>query len=886
MQKRKLYTIVIFSALLFLSSPGAEANTPPVLVSDIDGAGAFPLAANHHAASIYYSPGEFSGVIRAIGDLQNDIERVTHYKPGVYGSDSFPAMPVIIGTIGKNKWIDRLIGLGSIKAEDLKGKWESFVITTVANPFPGVQRALVIAGSDKRGSIFGIYELSKQLGVSPWYWWADVPVQKRSAAYILPAYFASGEPKVKYRGIFINDENPAMQEWARLKFGGMNSKMYGHVFELMLRLRANLLWPGMWGAFKEYAPGPTIVRNEKGEYEGNSFNEDDPDNPRLANEYGIIMGTSHHEPMQRSQQEWIRNKQNYGNGEWNYVTNKEGIRKFFREGIENTKNYESLITMGMRGDDDKPMADAGSAEANFRVLEGIMKDQRAIIEQVTQKPAAKTPQVWTLYSEVLEYFDQGMKVPDDMIIVLCDDNWGNVRRLPDLKGKKHPAGYGMYYHAAYYGAPRAYKWLNVTQIQHVWEQMQLTYSYGVDKLWILNVGDLKPMEFPMSFFLDMAWNPEQFDQNNLFRYTVDFCAQQFGNGQAREAARILNDYSKYAHRITPEMLDEKTYNLENGEFKMVTDELLALEARALRQFHTLDTAYRDAYIQLLLYPVQALANLYDMYYALAMNRKLAADKDTTANFWADEVAACFMRDSLLTSDFHTRVANGKWNRMMQQTHIGYTKWHGPQYNVMPRVTRIQPEEMINGSYLFSEKSNVVVMEAAHYYKSQSSAGTAWSVIPGLGRTLSGLELLPPNLPVEGASLTYKMQLKSKADSVKVLLVFSTVMPFIKGGSRVTAGFKGGAEKSKVINDQLTWKNNYSIMYPTAAARVIETSMYLPLPPDKNGWYELDIYPHTPGMVLQKVIVDCGGYEKTFLHMNESPHYREPATIASPDSTRP
>ena len=401
---------------------------------------------------------------------------MTGKKPGIVAAGVLAKNEIVIGTLGKSKVIDELVSSGKLDTKDLKEKWESFVIATIENPKPNVKKCLVIAGSDKRGTIYGIYEISRQLGVSPWYWWADVPAMKRPSAYVLKGRYSSGEPKVKYRGIFINDEEPAFGGWARAKFGGINSKMYAHMFELLLRLRANYMWPAMWGK---------------------AFNEDDPENPRLADEYGIVLGTSHHEPMMRAQKEWDTHLKEYGNGEWNYKTNESGLKKFWEDGLERNKNYENIITMGMRGDGDLPMTDAGSAEENFKLLERIMNDQRKIIEKVTHKPAKETPQIWALYSEVLDYFDKGMKVPDDMIIVLCDDNWGDVRRLPELGKKKHPGGYGIYYHVDLHGAPRAYQWLNMTEIPHMWEQLQLTYSYGVDKIWILNVGDLKPDEYPI-----------------------------------------------------------------------------------------------------------------------------------------------------------------------------------------------------------------------------------------------------------------------------------------------------------------------------------------------------------------------------------------------------
>jgi hypothetical protein len=834
----------------------------------------FPIVCNTQQVSpIRFDTNDHKGVIRAIGDLQADIERVTSLRPKLVNDEPLAEYEIIIGTLGHCKLLDQLVKSKKLDLNDLKGKWERFVIATIDNPIPNSKKCVVIAGSDKRGTIYGIYELSQQLGVSPWYWWADVPVKQRSSAYVKSGRHLSDEPKVKYRGIFINDENPCMQRWAREKFGGMNSQMYAHVFELILRLRGNCLWPAMWGSFLEHKPMIPILKDENGVYHGNSFNEDDPGNPRLADEYGIVMGTSHHEPMQRSQQEWIRNKHIYGNGQWNYVTNKDGIQQFFRDGIANAKNYECLVTMGMRGDEDRPMEDAGSAEANFRVLEGIMADQRNIIDEVAGKSASNFQQVWTLYSEVLDYFDQGMHVPDDMIIVLCDNNWGDVRRLPELGGKKHPGGYGMYYHAGYYGGPRASKWLNITQISQMWEQMHLTYQYGVDKVWILNVGALKPNEYAMDFFLNMAWNPDAFNEKNLDRYAQLFCGQQFGDVYAMEAARIIDAYCKYISRIFPELLDHRTYNLVSGEFKMVKNEFMELEARALRLFIDLPAHYRDTYKQLVLYPVQAMANLYDMYYAVAMNQKLAAEKDIKANFWADHVVDCFRRDSILSANYNHQMANGKWNHMMDQVHFGYTAWHGPEFNIMPNVERLLPDDAICGGYVFRENKGVVVIEAEHYYRTNQGNHASWTVIPDMGRTLSGITLMPYTEKTDGSSILYKMNITPPSDSIKVWLFFDSTMPFKKGGHQVAASFDGGAEKIWNINSELTWKNVYNKMYPTGAARMIETYAMLELPQSTADTQVLKIRLLDPGMVLYKIVVDNGGYEHTFLKMDESPSTR-------------
>ncbi len=854
---RYLSLLGLLNIFMCTSAPAQQITglTSNIIIDKTENNQDFPIVGKDRTiATIRYDINDYKGVIRAIGDLQNDIDSVTGVKPKLITSGAFANYEIIIGTLGKSKLIDNLVSSRKLDTKDLKGKWESFVIATIKNSKPGEKQSLVIAGSDKRGTIYGIYELSRQLGVSPWYWWADVPAKKRSEAYVLAGRYSSGEPKVKYRGIFINDEAPCFTGWTKEKFGGVNSKVYTRMFELLLRLRANYLWPAMWG---------------------NAFNEDDPDNPRLADEYGIVMGTSHHEPMMRAQREWGNHRKEYGNGEWNYTTNEAGLKKFWEDGLERNKNYEQIVTMAMRGDGDLPMKDAGNAEDNFKLLEKIMKDQRSIIEKVTKKPASQTPQIWALYSEVLEYFDQGMKVPDDVTILLCDDNWGDVRRLPELNRKKHPGGYGMYYHVDLHGAPRAYQWLNMTQIPHMWEQLQLTYSYGVDKVWILNVGDLKPNEYPMDFFLNMAWNPTSFNENNLGEYARKFCEEQFGASEAVEAADILSTYCKYAARVTGEMLDQKTYNLESGEFLQVKDAYMALEARAVRQYAILPANGKDAYMELILHPVRAMANLYDMYYAVAMNTKLAGEKDLKANYWADRVENCFKRDAELSKDYNLNVAGGKWNHIMDQTHIGYKSWDEPRGgNVMPKIIRVKPEEAKIGGYIFNERNGVVVMDAEHYFDKQANAKTNWTVIPDLGRTLSGIALMPYTQKTDGSSLSYRMMLNSKSDSIKLRIFFDSTLPFKKGGQSVAASFDGGTEKVWNINEDLNWKNNYSKMYPAAAARMIETVTSFALPSNADGMHVLTIRPLDPGVVIYKIVVDNGGYVKTFLQMPESPYNKQ------------
>ena len=421
------------------------------------------LVNGNDKVEIYMDANDCRGVSYAANALVKDIRNVSGSQATITSNRK---ATILVGTIGHSAAIDQLVKQKRINGNLLKGKREKFIITVVDNQ-------LVIAGSDRRGTIYGIYELSQQMGVSPWYDWADVPVEYHDSIFVNRGTYTDGEPAVRYRGIFLNDEAPCLTSWVKNTYGTGygDHRFYQRVFELVLRLRGNMMWPAMWGW---------------------AFYADDAENEKTADEMGVVMSTSHHEPMARNHQEYARNRQGWG--PWNYQKNKANLQKFFREGIERMKGTEQIVTIGMRGDGDEAM----SAEADTKLMSQIINDQRKIIADVTGRKASETPQVWALYKEVLDYYDKGMKVPDDVTLLLCDDNWGDVRRVPNAKERKHKGGWGLYYHVDYVGAPRNSKMLNVTPVQNPWEQLTLAYENGIDRLWILNVGDLKPMEYPIS----------------------------------------------------------------------------------------------------------------------------------------------------------------------------------------------------------------------------------------------------------------------------------------------------------------------------------------------------------------------------------------------------
>ena len=972
-----------FCLLTIFTAPAARSQD---MVSEKLSGGDFPIVTASGLTAIYVDPKDYWLVGRAARMLQEDIRRVCGQTPALLTeipTANRIANLIIVGSVDSSAAMRRLVSRGVISSA-LHGKWESYVLKTVQHPFAGADRALVIAGSDRRGTAYGVLELSRQMGVSPWYWWADVPVEQKNALYFHGGPYESGSPAVKYRGFFINDEAPALSGWVHEKYGGFNHQFYEKVFELLLRLKANYLWPAMWGS---------------------AFNADDPDNPILASQYGIVMGTSHHEPMLRAQQEWKR----YGSGPWNYQTNALVLDSFWKKGIRNMDHHESIVTVGMRGDGDLPMEE----QSNIELLEKIVADQRAIIAGVTHKPPAATPQSWALYKEVQEYYDKGMRVPDDVTLLLCDDNWGNVRKLPRPAEPARGGGYGMYYHFDYVGGPRNYKWLNTNSISRVWEEMNLSKSYGDDRIWIVNVGDIKPMEFPISFFLDYAWDPKQWPASRLPEYTRRWAAEQFGHPFADSIAYILDTYTKYNSRRKPELLSPDTYSLMNyREAETIVGNYNELAGQALSIGQQLPAACRDAYFELVLYPVLACANLNELYVSAAKNRLYASQGRSATNDLARRVRALFDRDSILAVEYNRGTAGAKWNHMMDQTHIGYTYWQEPRYNNMPEVRTI---DSMNGEgsswgvaiegatswwpggsrgadarlnlgkgasrYIeifnrrntpfvytirpgadwirvssnggevgreervtiaidwsrvpaghqeapvtitgpdsvrlpitvvsdkpaseappefpgFVEADGYVAMEAPHYTRAVGNPAIGWQVIPGLGRTLSGVQVSPVTAPAQTPAgnnprLEYQIWF-SDTGTFNVGAWFSPILAFNRQPVRYAVSFDD--EQPQIIDVSAgnempgTWDKM------VADNIRISTTMHRITRP---GIHVLKYWLVDPGPVLQRIVIDCGGLKPSYLGPPETltgkglkDYYKDyfpvgvavsAATVAGPDT---
>ncbi|GAA4506076.1 hypothetical protein GCM10023172_34860 [Hymenobacter ginsengisoli] len=840
-------TTLRHGALLLLLPALAVAQQPAAplaehYISTKKMTGSFPLVADGKAATLYASASDWPGVLRTLHDVQADVKRVTGLEPALRTDAPSGARPVVlVGTLGHSPLIDKLVHAGKLNPSELRGKWEKFIVQTVANPMPGVASALVVAGSDKRGTIYGLYDLSQQMGVSPWYWWADVPTPHQSSLYVAAGRHTQGEPKVKYRGIFINDEAPAFSGWAKEKFGGVNHGAYEHMFELILRLKGNYLWPAMWG---------------------NAFSDDDKTDPVLADTYGIVMGTSHHEPMDRAQQEWKR----YGTGAWNYQTNAPVLQEFWRQGIRNMGTKETLVTIGMRGDGDEPM----SRESNTALLEKIVADQRQIIAEETHKPADQTPQVWALYKEVQEYYDKGMRVPDDVTLLLCDDNWGNLRKLPKLGDKPRKGGYGIYYHFDYVGGPRNYKWLNTNPLPRVWEQMHLAHEYGANQIWVVNVGDLKPMELPISFFLDYAWNPDALPASGVAAYTQRWASQQFGPKYAADIADILAKYAKYNGRRKPELLDANTYSLATGEWASVVRDYDALAARAEAIGAKLPAADQDAYFELVLHPVLACDNLNLLYYMVARNHEAAKTNQPATNDFAAQAQRLFAEDAEISRRYND-IAGGKWHHMMDQMHIGYKAWHDEPKDVMPEVVTLPAGATAIAaptSPAAPGKADYVSLDAEHYTQAVNAGPITWQRLPDLGRTAGAVTTFPvtaaPTAAPGGASphLEYRLNL-AQAGPVTVSAYLAPTLDFTNTtGLRYAVSIDDEAPQLINLHTGLTPDNGNRPWERAVAENIIlKTSQHTVA---AAGAHVLKFWRVDPGVVLEKLVVSQGTVPTSYL----------------------
>jgi hypothetical protein len=629
------------------------------------------------------------------------MERVTGHKPALqHDPAKLSGQTVIVGAIGHSPLIDQLIAAGKFDASGVTGQWETCRIAVVPHPLPNVDSALVIAGSDRRGAAYGVFDLSQAIGVSPWYWWADSTPVHQDSLYIQSGSVKDGPPSVKYRGIFINDEDWGLEPWAAKTFEpkqhNIGPKTYAKVFELLLRLHGNFLWPAMHPVSTEFG---RIAENIK-----------------LADDWGIVMGASHTEAMNRNNVLWPKE----GTGPWRYDVNRTNVLDYWEQWAKLRGPYEAVWTLGIRGVHDAAMLGPPDVPSRIKIVETAIADQRDLIKKYVNPDVEKVPQAFTPYKEVLTLYQHGLKVPDDVTLLWPDDNFGYIRQLSTPAEQQRAGAAGIYYHISYLGHPRSYVWLNTTPPALIWEEMTKAYDYGANRVWVCNVGDIKPGEIGMDFWLRLGWNIHAYDRLSIANYLYDFARREFGSELAAPIADVLSRYYRLGFTRKPEAMDVDSFNFDEAvqrkaEYARLMDDATTIGAR-------LPPEKQDAYYELVLYPVRASGLTNDVFLDSQNGKSTARDLDLIAKE---------------TGYYNDTLAGGKWRYIMTEKGTDSTTWgfQWPKGAATPK-----------SSIEINPTGPVVSIEAEHFSRTVPRGGAQWQTIPGLGRTADCVAVFPTTTP--------------------------------------------------------------------------------------------------------------------------------------------
>ncbi len=621
---------------------------------------AFTIVDTNTLIGISIDKNDYKVVEIAANILASDIYKVSGKQIEVPSNTS--SSVIVAGTIGKNHIIDKLIKEGTLDVTSIKNKWEKYRIQVIENPTNTIKKALVIVGSDRRATAFGLLEISRKIGVSPWEWWADVNPQKQNELVIQIENRVYGSPSVKYRGLFLNDEDWGLQRWAALNYepetGDIGPKTYAKIFELLLRLRANTIWPAMHKCTKAFYHYPK--------------------NKEVADNYAIVIGSSHAEPMLCNiNTEWNHDTM----GEYRYDTNSEVIKDVFKHRAKETANYEGIYTVGMRGEHDSPMiVGEDDTDSQVKLLENVIADQRDILKNNAKNGVAK-PQAFVPYKEVLHYYQSGLELPEDITLVWTDDNYGYIRQLSNTEEQKRTGGAGVYYHTSYWGRPHDYLWLNSTNPVLMWEEMSKAYEFQSQDLWILNCGDIKPHEYNIELFLDMAWDMSNFEKStDVKKHHIDWSTREFDHKNAERITNLMRKYYQLAFQRRPEFMawsqvepvtkagkteftqfhygDEVSKRI--NEYESLLEEVTAIKLEIPDQ-------KQDAFYQLIYYPVMGASNLNLKWLYAYKNQFVASQGRQSATYYGNKSEEAFNAIKMETDYFNTKLQNGKWNHIMSMS---------------------------------------------------------------------------------------------------------------------------------------------------------------------------------------------------------------------------
>jgi hypothetical protein len=775
---------------------------------------------------------DWKSVHRAAYDLSDDISKVTNVKPEVAVANSslftlHSSLPsIIVGTIGKSRLIDGLIKKKKINVRQVKGQWESYLIDVVDGN-------LVIAGSDKRGTIYGIYDLSQRIGVSPWYWWADVPVKHQDEVWYDGGRFVQPSPSVKYRGIFINDEDWGLKPWAAKNFekelGDIGPKTYDRVCELLLRLKANMLAPAMHsctGAFYSH-----------------------PESQRVADERGIMITTSHCEPLlfnNAAKSEWDKAR----DGEWNYETNSATILKKLDDRIRETAQYDNIYTMGLRGLHDEAMKGSTDPKDRAGTLEKVIGKQRGILEKYKKQKAERQPQIFVPYKETLDIYDAGLRVPDDITIVWPDDNYGYMKRVSNAAEQKRSGRSGVYYHLSYLGTPHDNLWIATTAPMLMYAELLKAYTAGADRYWLLNVGDIKPMEIEIQQFFDMAFNFSAFSYDNVNRYQAEWLARMFTSHSSLLTSHfqyILDNYYRLAWDRKPEFMgyemewDSKENNrLHDTDFSFET----GTAQKRLLDYENICEAYdmierniepeqRPALFEMLGYAVHS---------AYQMNRKFLyaqRNHETGSTVYAAMAKDANEKIEQLRKRYNEQL-DGKWNYMISTIPPGYTaKYHQmPELGNKPTDAYRLPDAQRHPE--FRHKIDLSTLTVKPPFRLLEGIGTDWLALQ-MGQPLDFNTTGSIDIPLNSSLIT-------SPSSLQICLSVVPMWPVAYDRSNKIAVSVDGGKAVVCENIFKEWSPEWKLQVLENRKEFVVT---LPLDTKRSN-HVLTLSIVDPGQIVQKI----------------------------------
>jgi hypothetical protein len=841
------FLLFCFLACGLLRGNEIAAGSMDLTVETHQTAGVFPLVNDGNNAKILYDAGDAAVVKTAAEALDKDIALVTGTRPGICtNGEELPKPAIIIGTIEKSKFIQEMCKAKKLPADRIRGKWETFLITVVEQPLDGIDRALVIAGSDPRGAAFGVFELSKRIGVSPWYWWADVRPEKHEKLFVRGGMIVDGPPSVKYRGIFLNDEDWGLKPWAAANIDtdikDVGPKTYAKIFELLLRLKANFIWPAMHPCTKAFY----------------YYKE----NPKIADQYAIVVGSSHCEPMLRNNvDEWTNNFQSeYGKppGPWRYDTNEKEIHRYWDDRAKESSKYESVYTMGMRGIHDSDMPGPKETDKKIALINNVIADQREILSKRLEKPVEEIPQIFCPYKEVLQLYQKGIALPDDVTIVWADDNHGFIRQLSTPKEQRRSGKSGVYYHLSYWGSPSDYLWLSSTSPELISYEMNKAYQYGASRLWVFNVGDLKPAEAEIEFAMDLAWNVDQWPPEKAHLYIKSWADRTFGPEFAERIADIKQEYYLLAQTGKPEHLDLITFSREEARQRLEAYQRIGKEAAELGE--KMPDRLKDAYFQLILYPTLCACRMNEKFLYAAMSvdsfgsaavsaassgqdaraLDVGAASISSADY-AGKARFAFSEIQRLTRMYNQEIAGGKWNKMMDWKPRNRPVFQMPSVSALPKNKTV-----------FKQDSPVAVIAAADFSQTSEASFGKPHIIKGLGVSGASMTILPvtnPSIPDENAAKAppaeYEVKLPAGQRTAEVICV-PTHRIHEGRGLRYAISF--GDESPTIVNVQSAaetpqWEKNVLRGYSIG-----KSSHKL----DKDGIVKIRIFLLDAGLLISQI----------------------------------